>query len=110
MLRRRRSQRSPIQICFRDVGDNQNSIAYTVADYKSLEPLYVNMNFGVVLFIRYKKHLLIKVGYDYSNPFGIGGKGNIMYRDKSNRKAYAEQKIKKRTWVLPNETLVQNRM
>jgi hypothetical protein len=32
-------------------------------------------------FITYKKYLLIKIGYDYSNPFDIGGKGQISYRE-----------------------------
>ncbi len=71
---------------------NQNHTDYSVSKYQPLEPLYFNMNFGMDLFIRYKKHLLIKVGYDYSNPFGIGGKGNIDYVDNSNGIEYTEQK------------------
>ena len=59
---------------------NQRDKEFQVSDYQPLEPLYFNMNFGVDLFIRYQKHLLIKVGYDYSNPFGIGGAGSIRYQ------------------------------
>ncbi len=71
---------------------NQNYSDYIVSEYKPLESLYFNMNLGIDLFIRYKKHLLIKLGYDYSNPFGIGGKGNIAFTDNSNGKEYTEQK------------------
>jgi hypothetical protein len=62
---------------------NQNIDDYTVTKYEALKPLYFNMSFGIDLFIRYKKHWLIKFGYDYSNPFGMGGNGNITYLDKA---------------------------
>jgi len=60
---------------------NQNKAAYNIIEYESLKPLYFNINLGIDLFIRYKKYFLLKLGYDYSNPFGIGGNGNIKYRD-----------------------------
>lgn len=60
-------------------GINQNRADYTVSSYEPLEPLYFNMSFGVDLFIRYCTYLLLKLGYDYSNPFGIGGSGSIDY-------------------------------
>jgi hypothetical protein len=87
----------PNEISFNPVFDrwervNQNKEEYTVSNYKPLEPLYFNMNFGGDFFIRYKKHLLIKLGYDYSNPLGIGGTGNIDYVDLSTDRQYTESK------------------
>ena len=40
---------------------NQNFTDYKVNEYEDLKPLYFNMNFGVDLFIRYKKYLMIKL-------------------------------------------------
>lgn len=71
---------------------NRDLDGFTVNEYEPLEPLYFNMNLGIDLFIRYKKYLLIKVGYDYSNPFGIGGSGNISYVDNSAGIKYHESK------------------
>jgi hypothetical protein len=70
----------------------QDHFAYTVSDYTALEPLYFNMNFGFDVFIKYKKYFLIKIGYDHSNPFGIGGKGNITYRNISTGSKFSEKK------------------
>jgi hypothetical protein len=87
----------PNEIQFNAVFDrweriNQNFIDYSVSEYEVLQSLYFNMNFGVDLFIRYKKYLLIKIGYDYSNSLGIGGEGNISYTDKSTGKEFTERK------------------
>ncbi len=71
---------------------NQNRSQYTVISYQPLEPLSFNMNFGIDLFIGYRKYLLIKLGYDYSNPLGIGGKGAIEYIDLSGGNRYGEEK------------------
>ncbi len=57
----------------------QNLSSDALLEYSPLEPLYFNMNFGMDFFVRYRNFLLVKVGYDYSNPFGIGGKGEISY-------------------------------
>ena len=65
---------------------------YSVLEYQALESLYFNMSFGVDLFIRYKKHLVIKIGYDHSNPIGIGGKGNISYTEISTGNSFSETK------------------
>jgi hypothetical protein len=73
-------------------GINQNPEIYVVSEYNRLEPLFFNFSFGTDLFIRYKKFLLIKIGYDYSNPFGIGGKGDITYTDKSTGEIIQETK------------------
>lgn len=71
---------------------NQDHSSYDVAEYEELEPLYFNINMGFDVFIKYKKYLLIKIGYDYSNPFGIGGKGHITYRDISSGNEFSEKK------------------
>lgn len=71
----------PDQVFDRWEDINQRPDVYAVSDYAPLEPLYFNMNFGVDAFLRYRRHLLVKIGYDYSNPFGIGGSGQIAYTD-----------------------------
>ncbi len=71
---------------------NQNRSQYAVISYHPLEPLYFNMNFGTDLFIRYRRYLLLKLGYDYSNPLGIGGRGEIEYIDLSSGNRYGEEK------------------
>lgn len=58
---------------------HQNQDAYTVDKYQALESLWFNLNFGVDLFARWRKYLLLKLGYDYTNPAGIGGTGRISY-------------------------------
>lgn len=60
---------------------NQNISAFSVSDYSPLEPLYFNINFGIDVLVRLKTFFMLKLGYDYSNPFGIGGKGQISYTD-----------------------------
>ncbi len=60
---------------------NANSAGYEVTAYKPLEPLYFNMTFGADLLFRFRNNIMLKVGYDYSNPFGIGGHGRIAYTD-----------------------------
>jgi hypothetical protein len=47
---------------------------------------------GIDIFIKYRKYLLLKIGYDYSNPFGIGGKGQITYREISSGNLTFENK------------------
>lgn len=73
-------------------GINQDRTAYSVSDYAPLEPLYFNMNFGVDVLVRYRTYLMIKLGYDYSNPFGIGGSGHIRYTDNASGVVYEEEK------------------
>jgi hypothetical protein len=53
----------------------------SVTMYRPLEPLYFNMNFGVDAFIRYRNRFFLRLGYDYSDPMGIGGTGRIEYVD-----------------------------
>lgn len=71
---------------------NQNPTDFTISEYNSLKPLYFNFSFGADLFIRYKNFLLIKVGYDYSNPFGIGGTGDISYTETNTGNQIKEEK------------------
>ena len=54
---------------------NQDPDTYTVSDYQALKPLYFNFSFGADVFVRWRKYLMLKLGYDYSNPAGIGGNG-----------------------------------
>jgi opacity protein-like surface antigen len=56
---------------------------YVVHDYTALKPLYFNMVFGVDVLIRYRRYLMLKLGYDISYPFGIGGYGHIDYFDRA---------------------------
>lgn len=71
---------------------NQNPSDFIVSEYNKLEPLFFNFSFGLDVFIRYKKFLLIKIGYDYSNPFSIGGKGKIIYKEVSTGLNIEEEK------------------
>ncbi|MFC2103879.1 hypothetical protein ACFLS4_00835 [Bacteroidota bacterium] len=71
---------------------NHQSDLYDVSEYSALDPLSFNMNIGIDALIRYKKYLMIKIGYDYSNPIGIGGTGNINYTDLSSGSVYEESK------------------
>lgn len=82
----------PDRVFDRWEGINQDSDSYAVSDYAPLEPLYFNMSFGVDAFLRYRRYLLIKVGYDYSNPFGIGGSGHIRYTDRRTGIEHEEHK------------------
>jgi hypothetical protein len=65
---------------------------YAVSHYEPLTPLYFNFSLGADVMIRYERHLMLKVGYDYTNPFGIGGAGSIAYTDRSSGVRYQEEK------------------
>lgn len=60
---------------------NQDRENYAVGDYEALKPLYFNFSYGADVFVRWRKYLMLKLGYDYSNPAGIGGDGRIEYTD-----------------------------
>jgi hypothetical protein len=87
----------PNEIAYNAVSDRWERIAqdpngYSVSNYQALTPLYFNMSFGVDAFIRYRSYLFLKLGYDYSNPFGIGGSGRITYTDRSTGITISESK------------------
>jgi hypothetical protein len=71
---------------------SHDSVNYAVSHYEPLTPLYFNFSLGADVMIRYQRHLMLKVGYDYSNPFGIGGSGTISYTDRSSGVRYLEEK------------------
>ena len=71
---------------------NQQSDEFAVSAYNALDPLYFNVSLGVDVFLRYRRHLLVRIGYDYSNPMGIGGKGDIEYRELATGKLIRERK------------------
>ncbi len=60
---------------------NQDKDAYDVAEYQPLDTLFFNFNFGADALFRWRKYLMLKLGYDHSNSAGIGGKGHIEYSD-----------------------------
>lgn len=68
------------------------SPTYQVHDYTALKPLYFNMVFGVDALIRYRRYLMLKLGYDITYPFGIGGKGHIAYFDRTSGAELQESK------------------
>ena len=91
------SEGGPNELGFNPVFDRweriqQDSPAYDVSEYTPLEPLYFNMDFGVDLLVRYRTYFFFRLGYDYTNPFGIGGTGSISYTDLSSAVAVAETK------------------
>jgi hypothetical protein len=65
---------------------------YQVRDYTALKPLYFNMVFGVDALIRYRRYLMLKIGYDITYPFGIGGYGHIAYLDRTSGAEIKESK------------------
>lgn len=71
---------------------NQNQSDYQVNDYVPLSsyPMDFNVQFDAIF--RYKKYLMIKVGYIYSNTFSIGGKGNIEYENLNTGQVFTEKK------------------
>jgi hypothetical protein len=71
---------------------HQDRANFAVSEYSALEPLYFNFSLGADVMIRFKRHLMVKVGYDYSNPFGIGGSGHIAYTDLASGVRLEEQK------------------
>lgn len=71
---------------------NHNATAYTISEYKALDPYSFTLNMGFEALFRYKKHLMIKVGYVYTNTLGIGGKGNITYSDINTNMIICEEK------------------
>lgn len=70
----------------------QDPAAYEVQEYAPLEPLYFNFSLGVDVLVRYRQRLMLKIGYDYSNPFGIGGSGRIRYRETATGSTVEERK------------------
>ena len=60
---------------------NQNPESYTVNEYNALEPYAFNLTVGIDGLFRYKKYLMLKIGYYYTSTLGIGGKGNIAYNN-----------------------------
>jgi len=71
---------------------SQRPGSYAIQSYSPLEPLYFNFSLGVDVLLRYRRHLMIKVGYDYSNPFGIGGTGRISYTEVEMGRVVEEEK------------------
>ncbi len=71
---------------------NQHPDDYSIVEYIPLEPYAFNLTVGVDGLFRYKKYLMIKLGYYYTNTLGIGGKGNITYVDNSNNIEISEDK------------------
>ncbi len=65
---------------------------YTVRDYEPLSPLFFNMVFGADALFRYRRHLMVKIGYDYTNPVGFGGEGRISYHDEAAGTEVTEKK------------------
>ena len=87
----------PAEIGYNPVFDKwesiyRNSTEYSAESYMALKPLYWNFSFGTDIFARYRRYLLIKLGYDYSNPFGIGGLGHIEYVENSSGARVREEK------------------
>jgi hypothetical protein len=72
---------------------NQQPAAYTVEDYKPLNPFQFNASFGLDCFFKYKKYFMIKLGINYTNNLGIGGDGKISYTDNATDIAYTEKKV-----------------
>lgn len=70
---------------------NQQPNMYLVSDYKPLSPYIFNLNIGADYFLKYKKYLMIKIGFGYTNTL-IGGIGNISYTDKLQNISYSEKK------------------
>lgn len=71
---------------------NHTPSEYSVNEYKALDPYSFTLNLGFDALFRYKKYLMIKVGYVYSNTLGIGGKGNIAYSDINSDIIISEEK------------------
>lgn len=71
---------------------NQNSESYSVSEYNALEPYAFNLTVGLDGLFRYKKYLMLKIGYYYTNTLGIGGKGNIAYTNNSDGFLITEDK------------------
>lgn len=71
---------------------NQNAGSYTVNEYNALEPYSFNLTLGFDGLFRYKKYLMLKIGYYYTNTLGIGGKGNIAYVKNSDGNLITEEK------------------
>ena len=71
---------------------SQQPGSYEVQNYAPLEPLYFNFSLGVDVLLRYRRYLMVKVGYDHSNPFGIGGAGSISYVEAETGRAVEETK------------------
>lgn len=71
---------------------NQNTDQYTIGDYKRLDPYPFNLSAGFDCLFKYKKYFMIKLGYNYTNTLGIGGKGNISYLERTTNLNYSENK------------------
>lgn len=90
------SASKPVELAPNAVFDRWESInasgSHTVHDYQALQPLYFNMVFGIDALVRFRRHLMLKVGYDLTHPFGIGGEGHIAYRDHETGTEVKEEK------------------
>jgi len=71
---------------------NHQTEEYSVTEYKALDPYAFNLSVGIDGLLRYKKYLMIKVGYCYTNTLGIGGTGKITYTDNSTNHEIIESK------------------
>lgn len=71
---------------------NHHPEAFSVTEYTALSPYAFNLSIGIDGMFRYRKYLMIKLGYCYTNTLGIGGKGNISYTDISSGLEYTESK------------------
>ena len=76
----------PVELLYNPVFEKWEAInhqpsEYEVIDYQALDPFSFNLSAGVDILFRYKRYLMIKLGYCYTNTLGIGGKGHITYID-----------------------------
>jgi hypothetical protein len=91
------SEGGPNELSFNPVFDRWEAIerdrsTYSVSGYTALKPLYFNMSFGADLMVRFKKYLLLRLSYDYTDPLGIGGWGRIAYDETSTGDHVVEKK------------------
>lgn len=71
---------------------SHNTEDFTVNEYKALDPYSFNLSAGIDGLFRYRKYLMVKVGYNYTNTLGIGGKGNIAYANNVDGSTISEEK------------------
>jgi hypothetical protein len=71
---------------------NNQTETYSVSEYEALAPYQFNLSAGFDFLFRYKRYLMIKIGYCYTNTLGIGGSGNITYTDHSSDLEISESK------------------
>lgn len=87
----------PDELLYNPVFEKWESIShqtdnYLTTGYKALDPYSFNLSVGFDGLFRYKKYLMIKLGYCYTNTLGIGGKGDITYTDISSNQEITEIK------------------